>query len=582
MTESPVLSSPMSLSRPKKPRSGGFTPGNQLGHDGRLGPDGKFAPMPKADDNEFIIDANGEIQLNRLRLMYADFKFFMSELKDDAGNYLTVSEHHEEWCDLMEKEKRLCLLAPRDHGKTWTSLCYIMWRCWKHNRNPDGTIKTRKPDGNFQIVLFSDTRNQVSEFFSKLQMLILANEELFADILPTGSRGSGAKIREVWTGGMIRFRNGAEVSIRAFMTSTRGLHPQIIICDDILNDQNSATSYQRAKVWRYFVGTIMPMPGPDGQLIIIGTAQHYSDLLHRLKTVEDFKTSWKKYRAVDWDTGDVLWNDRHNLADLKTKQSVDPVIFAKEFQNDPRDDASSLFPMTMTSKVFTKGAGLGMAERYIKRPGEFVVLSADMAMSEAIGADYCVVMVARIDLATQQRQLLWAVREKGWSFDTQVKSLRYACALFDVDLGVVESNNFQRWVRAETEKYPETAGKILGHTTGAEKVSMKDGVPLLTIPLNQGLWTFPDGVRQNAEGNYEVIDQHAKEFATVWQSEMNSFGWVNDKLQGAGEHDDTVMAFWLLERAVRILNQLLSEGPSESYVTMSEMGMERLTIGDDW
>jgi len=140
--------------------------------------------------------------------------------------------------------------------------------------------------------------------------------------------------------------------------------------------------------------------------------------------------------------------------------------------------------------------------------------------------------------------------------------------MFNVAIGIIENNSFQRWVRSETEKYPETAGKILGHQTGAEKVTMKDGVPMLTLPISQRLWTIPSG------------DERSKEFATIWQSEMNAMGYVNDKLQGVGEHDDTVMAFWLLERAVRMVNTLLQQGPTEQYVSMDEVGLQPVKIGN--
>lgn len=525
-----------------------------------------MVPVPPKPIGSYTVNATGKVEIERYKLMYASFPYFMAELLDDKGEALIVSDHHEEWGEMMESEMRLCILAPRDHGKTWTALCFLMWKCWKHNRNSDGKLKEDMPDGEFQAVLFSNTIDQAQEFFGKMQVLILANEDLFGDILPTGTRGAKASIKEAWSGGHIRFRNNADVSIRSFGKSTRGMHPNLIVCDDVLSDTNSATQIMRSKVWKYFVGTIIPMLGPEGQLIVIGTAQHYNDLLHRLRRQDGWK--WVKYRSVNWDSGRVLWPWRHGIADLKQKQVMDPVLFAKEYQNDPRDDASSYFPFKLTSPLVEQGEFEVMVDSYMPAPGEIVVLSADFAMSEAIGADYCVVMVAKMNIATQQRQLLWAVRERGWSFQQQVNALRFACRMFNVSLGIIENNSFQRWVRAETERYPETAGKILGHQTGAEKVSMKDGVPMLTLPLSQRLWTIPSG------------DERSKEFANVWQSEMNAMGYVNDKLQGVGEHDDTVMAFWLLERAVRMVNTLMQRGPSEQYVTMSEVGMEPVRIGN--
>src|ERR1019366_717603 len=104
--------------------------------------------------------------------------------------------------------------------------------------------------------------------------------------------------------------------------------------------------------------------------------------------------------------------------------------------------------------------------------------------------------------------------------------------------------------------------KITGHQTGIEKITIKDGIPMLTLPLSQKLWTIPSG------------DELSRQFALVWQSEMNAMGYVNNKLQGVGEHDDTVVAFWLLERAVRMVNTLLQVGPQDQYVSMKELGLE--------
>ena len=397
------------------------------------------------------VRVDGSVEISKKRLMWEQFSFFMSELRDDTGRPLDVAWHHEHWAHLMQEESRLVLMAPRDHGKTWTQVCYLMWRIWRHNRRPDGEWDTTNPDGVLEAALFSATYGQAGEFFGKMQMLILANEDLFLDILPTGARGSKAAIKDAWTGGFVRMRNRASVGVKAWQTSVRGMHPSIIVLDDVLTDQNSATKHQRDKTWRFFVGTISPMLGPEGQLIVIGTAQHYADLLHRLKEAKNPDGSnqfrFVKYRAVNWENDRALWPRRHDINDLRQRRALDPILFAKEFQNDPRDDASSLFPFSLTQPAIDKGKGLGFAASYHKDVGELVVLSADMALSESTGADYCVVNIARVNMATQQRTLLYALRERGWGFQQQVDVLRQACVRYDVDFGVIENNSFQRWVR---------------------------------------------------------------------------------------------------------------------------------------
>jgi hypothetical protein len=54
-----------------------------------------------------------------------------------------------------------------------------------------------------------------------------------------------------------------------------------LILDDIQSDQNTTSAEQRDKTWRYFSGTIVPM-NPT-KLVVVGTAMHHDDLLHRLR-----------------------------------------------------------------------------------------------------------------------------------------------------------------------------------------------------------------------------------------------------------------------------------------------------------
>lgn len=517
----------------------------------------------------------------RTRLMWEAFPFFMSQLRDDKGDRLIMGEHHEEWAEEMQWCPLLCLLAPRDHGKTWTVIAYLAWRAWRHNRDPfTGALMEDLPEGQFLAVIFSETLDQAKEFFSQFQSLLVANEDLFADVLPDFRRGKAATIRSVWSRTRVRLKSRFDVSIRAYRTSTRGLHPNLIICDDVLSEKNSQTAYQRGKTWTYFIGTLMPMNAE--QYIVVGTAQHYDDLLHRLKPdpkkppliIRNRKVRfrWLKYRAVDWDTKIVLWPARHSLADLEGRRAQDPIIFSREMQNDPRDDASSLFPFTLTNPAIQRGANLVFLQEYRKPAEELVILGMDIAMSESVGADYTVVGVASLNRYTMHRRWLWAHRERGMSFEQQVNLLRFACSVFDVDIGVIEDNGFQKWLHTETEKYPETAGRLVGHRTGREKADWREGVPSFVLSLQQNLWTLPSG------------DAESLAFAREWQSELNAFGWKDDKLQGVGSHDDIVMCQWFLERAARQAQEWLThpDPDAEPVVPMEDVGIERVAIQRDY
>jgi hypothetical protein len=539
----------------------------------------KQATLPPPDGSVPIFTLpNGGASLHRIALLHASFAYFMSELRDEAGNNLRVEPHHEEWCALFQHDPFLVLMAPRDHSKTWTSVSYLLWRVWRHNRDPlTGQIIADLPDGRFEAVLFSLTLDQASTFFELFRSLLLANLDLFADIAPTAVRQTSGR-RDVWSSRRIRLRNLALVSIRAYRTSTRGLHPDLLILDDVLDDKTTLTKYQRDKGWRYFGGTLLPMNAR--QIIVIGTALHYDDLLHRLRPDPKkpnllkigrrrVQVHWVKYRAVNWDTGQVLWPWKHDLVDLKGKQAFDPILFAREYQNDPVDDSASIFPLPLTNRAIAQGSGMTFLPYYRKQFDEVVVGGMDIAISGEVGADYTVIWVAVVNRNTGARRVLWGYREQGLSFDDQVQLLSGVCTNYAADLVIVEENGFQKWLHGRTMRIAATSGRIFGHRTGQEKANWEQGVPSVRMALENGLWSFPSG------------DEASAALAHLWQAEMHAFGWKDGKLQGVGEHDDAVMAWWFLDRAIRLVEDwLFNAGKSgPDYVTGHDVGIEPVRIG---
>ena len=376
------------------------------------------------------------------RLRYEHPALFMNSLRDEQGRALMVELHQREWLRLFRSHERLTLLAPRDHGKSTCVAAYLLWHAWRLNRHPDtGRLLDGQPEGSFEAVMWSATLDQAIHLYERIRALMLANEWLFLDILPDGGRTTRVAARDAWSRKRTRLRNGFEFSVRAFRTSTRGLHPDLIILDDVLSDANSLSSFQRNQTWRHFAGTILPM-NPK-QLIVVGTAFHHDDLLHRLRpkprpeaTAQDHSTwAWQKYRALDAAEGVALWPARHPVEELLRRREFDPVAFAREFQNDPTDEASSLFPFSQTERMLDPTATFGRSDRTL-RDNEVVVLGYDVAASGGAGADFCSLTVLAVDLQTLHRRFLWGYRAKGLAFDEQVDLLRTTYRTYGVRVGL--------------------------------------------------------------------------------------------------------------------------------------------------
>ena len=161
-------------------------------------------------------------------------------------------------------------------------------------------------------------------------------------------------------------------------------------------------------------------------------------------------------------------------------------------------------------------------------------------------------------------------RERGLEFRAQVELVRDLVVRHRVLRCVVENNGFQQWLIDELWGLPETRRRVEGHRTGLEKGDLRDGVPRLAHEFEAGRWVVPSG------------DAHSLRMARVFQAELGAFGYRDGRPAGAGEHDDTVIAAWLVEMAIRSLEEEARRLPVWEVVTMEELGIERYRIGDDW
>jgi Terminase RNaseH-like domain len=511
-------------------------------------------------------------------LMYADFEFFMSQLVELGGQLLSVAPHHRPWCRLVTSHRRVVLLAPRDHGKSYLLLSYVAWQFWRHGRDPRTGRPVSADPGRFLAILFSATHDQARILFSRFRDLLVANEWLFGDVVPHGGPAQ-RRLQLRWERTGVRLANGAEFQLRAFGTSTRGMHPDLLVLDDVLWDGNSASSHKREATWKYFNGTVLPMH--PRRLIMVGTAQHRDDLLHRLgpggsgdevggtNAVSGFV--WRRDRALDLVTETALWPERHPMEELLELRAREPTNFSREYQNDPRDDAASIFPYELTQRALDAGALLTFPSLYRRNPNEYIVMGVDPAVSEAAGADYTVMMVVAFNAATGFRLVLAGRQVKGLGLREQADLICELCERYGVQVVMLENNGFQQWLVDELETRPEARGRVYGNRTGRQKLDLIEGVLRLKNILLADRWIMPCG------------DAESRHFAKAWQNEHAAYGWRDGRLEGVGEHDDTVDATWLVEVGIRKIEHELAElSRQDEIITLEDLGIKRVQIGEPY
>ena len=225
------------------------------------------------------------------------------------------------------------------------------------------------------------------------------------------------------------------------------------------------------------------------------------------------------------------------------RKELGPLLYDREILTKPRSSESTLFPMSMFEPLLNKD--MQMASHYRKPfslEHHFKVIQAwDLAWSEKIGGDYLVSMTALLDLRTGQRTLLDLQRWRKVSFDEQVKLISAKWKTFDADLVVIESDAAQQiWTQHMARN---TAVPVKAHSAGG-KGDLATGIPSLLLLLENEKWEFPydpQGPRN------DEIDNMLAEF--------EAFGWVDGRLMGVGEHDDTVMCWYHLNYGIDLFTK---------------------------
>ena len=450
--------------------------------------------------------------------------------------------HHLEWGDLVHRYNKLCVEAARDHGKSYYfSNAYAAWQLYRYSK-PKKMIYSKRPSksNSNRGYLFSFSLQQSVDLMEILKGTIEGNDILRERLFPD-SRNSGA-----WASTNIVCKNGARLTCKGFGSSVRGAHPYWIVVDDGLTDNVIYSQLQRQKSIDYFHSVIMNMLVPGGQIIVVGTPFHASDLYGDLKSKSKAATGSDKgwfvieYPAIFPD-GRILWPARWGFNDLMEKKATQGnIIFSRENLCRPITNESSIFPLKILERSLLRMENYTLVRNRDDFPMKFnkVVVGCDFAISGNVGADYAVFTVWGVDDETGERWLLYFYREKGKTFHEQMQVLRGINVRFRPDTFVMEQNVMQQIFVQESDKQ---GLPVVGHTTGIDKYDLKTGWPGLAIDFERGKIHIPIG------------DKYSQDVKDLIFTDLGSVAFTDHGLESVGEHDDISSSFWLAKLAANLI-----------------------------
>ena len=436
------------------------------------------------------------LQIDR-EMSAKSFKYFFTEMLG-----FDYSHHHQSWEQGLNGNKYYCVKASRDHGKSVFFMSYALW------------IAAFQPKTH--IMIFSHSLEQTLEHMRFIRGNI-EGTEILKHLKPTG---------KPWAKSYFEFTNGSRMMAKSVGGATRGFHPDVVVCDDILWG-TTAGELQRAADWFYTV--LLPVLHHTGRMMMGGTPFSYDDLYSELEQKETFQV--ETYPAIN-DKGEALWPERWDLDALKMRENSMPAIrFAREYLCEPIHDTSSMFPMSLLESARDENLSLlDYAEHEYDENGESTgifgqhFIGWDPAIASDKNADYTAMVVLRVVPGDN-------TNEKGLGGMAQKKRMLLLNNRFQPDLIELEGNNFQRMFEAELKDMRDDIPIKTFMTTRQRKESM---FMSLLLALEQGQIKTPWG------------DEKSREHTRMLETQLSRFGMKNNgRLESVGSHDDLAMSLAL-------------------------------------
>lgn len=525
-----------------------------------------------------------------------DFKTFV-----EAIIGLDNQPFHNELDDVLSNPdyRKIVITYPRGHGKsTHLSVAYPLWRIAK--------------DHNLRILLVSASEQVSKAFLSEIIGHIERNEEYqkFCRYVDPSEKGvvprmkNYAKMRESWSGDSIVI-DREQLSLKDPTINAVGLlgsilskRADLIICDDIVNQENSATEAQRLKVIDWIDTTVRPVLIPSGTFMYLGNTWHQDDLVSRLlkNPQYDFRKrmkaivsdsshpelwdNWAAIRSdenlditerliraqefylinkIDMDEGvKVLWPTKYDYGWLFLERMNNPYAFARMYQCDPSDRPDQKFKDAWINEACRKGASMRLQlEKRSSLEMEITTEGVDLAISEKeTSDDTCLLLLDRV-LYTNIPEI-----KRGDIIVREIIRGKFSPNMVKETIKDHYMNVQPDGIRVETVAYQEAIQRDLddmgvpvhGYHTGGEKKDPYIGINSLAIYAEQGKLILP----------FDNTDPRTIRLVSQLINEMRAFP--------DGHTGDSLMALWFAFSEMRDLQgnrivvptneSLIKDGPT--------------------
>lgn len=430
-----------------------------------------------------------------------------------------INWHHVEWGNFIHLYNYLCVICCRDGGKSYYfSHVYPLWKMYRYEKENGSNYEFSLSKLGMMI---TNERSLSRHLLGIVKDTIQDNDILREKLYPGKSKG--------WADESITTKNGAKLIARSYGSRMRGYHPGYFIVDDFLTDNVLYSPEQRDKYRVIFYGVVDNMLLRGGQAIVTGTPFVTGDLYDILKKDERFRVF--EYPSI-YPNGTVLWSSRHPLKEILTKrQAHGNIIFSREQLVKPIAEGTSIFPWDVLKRCFIGMEHFTLVNnrQSFQKNFQYIVVGTDFAISAEVEADESVFIVIGYD--GYDYYVIHIESGKGLEYDQQMAMLKNINNNFEPNLFVIETNQLQK-IFAQMAK--DAGLPILEHQTGVDKYKLYEGIPAVSVVIEQGHLKLPRG------------DQFSIDTTDKLCSQLNAFSFDPErkKLISLSQNDDYVLSLW--------------------------------------
>ncbi len=467
-----------------------------------------------------------ELEAATIEAARKDFCLFAEYVgRDERDNSpIKCSDIHRRWAQLCNDHDDVIIWAHRNAGKS--SQLSILRTLWELGRNP-----------NLRYLILAKTLAISVKILRSISLYITSSEELrkvFPRLRPNPEGPWTTTELQV-----MRKSTAKDPSVRAEGAngSLAGGRVDRLIVDDILDDKIVNTQAARDELESWYGSVVRPMLSKDARRIVVGTAFHPDDILHRWSRKPGVYVA--RFPLLDRNNK-VTWPEEfppHVVE--KIRSDVGPLNFARQYMCLARDDGEAEFQESWIELALRKGEGLTFVHDRSGLPADWRCFTGvDLAASKNHRSDETILFTFAQDPTTGTRRLLNIEAGKFMMPEIMKKCISHHDR-YDSDI-MVETNAAQAYVFQQLKQ--TTNVRVYSHTTGGNKHDPVFGVLGLTEELEKGTWEFPNTLGRKHPELVKFI------------SEMLFY---NPK----GHTGDRLMACWFArERARQVFGRALSNG----------------------